>query len=472
MARCPSRLATTLASTLLATSLLAACGSDDDTAVSSQPPAPTPAPAPAPTPAPAPAPPAAAANLLEAAPIGKWTPAELDAQIAASSAAGLTPASACDVTIERIQYRTTGPAGEQTTAGGAMLIPSGAACPALRRLVAYTPGTSLDKASTLADPSSFETRMLAALLAGQGYTVVATDYLGYGQSTFPRHPYLVASSEASTNLDAIRAARELATLRTLPLADGVLLTGYSQGGHASMATQRLIEGAPTAGVSIAGAAHMSGPYDLVGSVRSALDALPLGDIGSTYYIPFAVTSFQQVYGNLYGSPGEYFQPPFDATIENLFPGTASVTDLIASRRLPVLLETLVTDKFEADARDPASPLSTALTLNSPFDFAPKAPTILCGGARDPVVAFENTRAAAASFAARGASVEVVDVEEVAAFDDALPNDLLPSEALLSYHARDVPPLCLVAVRDRLFAPIALSPLSQQSPLSPLLPQVR
>ncbi|MGE0310201.1 MAG: alpha/beta fold hydrolase [Lautropia sp.] len=441
----------------LGATLLAGCGSDDeDTAVSSQPPATAPTPAPAPGPVPTPTPAPTTATLLEATPIGGWTAAALDADVAASSAKGLTPASACDVAIERIRFRTRGPAGEETTASGALLLPSGAACPPLQRLVAYTPGTSLEKTSTLADPASFETRMLAALLAGQGYTVVATDYLGYGQSTFPRHPYLVADSEASTNLDAIRAAREVATLRGLPLATGVLLTGYSQGGHASMATQRLLERTAGSDVSIAAAGHMSGPYDLVGSVGSALDALPLGDIGSTYYIPFAVTSFQQVYGNLYGSPQAYFQAPFAATIENLLPGTASVAELIVERKLPLLLENLVTDTFVRDARDPSSALRQALALNSPLDFAPKAPTLLCGGARDPVVKFDNTRAAAAAFAARGATaaVTVVDVEEVPGFDDALPDARVPAEVLTSYHARDVPPLCLISVRDRLFAPLA------------------
>ena len=229
----------------------------------------------------------------------------------------------------------------------------------------------------------------------------------------------------------------------------VFVTGYSQGGHASLATQKLIETNYATEFQLAGAGHMSGPYNLVLSVQQALSEVPLGDLGSTYYIPFTVTSLQKVYGDLYATPGQFFESPYDATIEGLFPGssTVSVAHLILEDKLPVLLSELVTDEFIRAAMDPASALYRALSVNSPIDFVPKAPTLLCGGSKDPVVTYENTRSALTAFQASGV-VTAFDVEDEPAYDDLLRDDLIPVDVHTGYHASLVPPLCLLQVRNR------------------------
>lgn len=447
----PVALATVFASALLA----AACGgADDDPPTGAPPPVATPAPAPvsAPVPAPAPTPVTPATVLKSAVDVGTpFATTQLDALVATSNAAGLAGAARCNVQIVELVYGTPAPDGRPTDASGALLIPSGPACPGPFPLVAYSRGTDLDKARTLAQAGDPETQLVAALLASQGFVVAATDYLGYAKSTFPSHPYLHAQSEATANLDALRAAREVAGARGVGLNGQVFVTGYSQGGHASVATQRLIESQHAAEFALAGAGHMSGPYNLVGSVLSALDDLPLGQLGSTYYIPFAITSLQGVYGDLYTTPGQLFEAPYDETIENLFPGPSdlSVSDLIAAGRLPILLGSLVTDAFVAAARDPATGLRRALAANSPIDFAPRAPTLLCGGSRDPVVSYQNTRDAVAAFQSLGAtSVVEVDVENEPAYDALLRDELIPVSVDTGYHASLVPPLCLLEVRNR------------------------
>ncbi len=108
----------------------------------------------------------------------------------------------------------------------------------------------------------------------------------------------------------------------------------------------------------------------------------------------------------------------------------------------------MTDDFVKEALNPASPLYRALSLNSPIDFVPKAPTLLCGGSRDPVVAFDNTRDAAAAFSANGApALSVYDVEENPAYAPLLRDDLVPVDIHAGYHASQVPPLCLLQVRN-------------------------
>jgi predicted esterase len=379
------------------------------------------------------------------------TAAQLDAALAGTTAAAFAGAARCDVQMVDLGYRTPAPDGvTPTEASGVVMIPTGPACPGPFPLVAYSRGTDLDKARALAAPGDQEAQLVAGLIASQGFVVAATDYLGYARSTLPYHPYLHAGSEATANVDALRAAREVAAQRAIPLNGKVFVTGYSQGGHAAMATQKLIETSLASEFALTGAAHLSGPYDLVGSVRGALSKLPLGELGSTYYVPFAVTGLQKVYGNLYSSPREFFQSPYDETIEGLLPTTSDTTlqDLILKRKLPILLSSLVTEDFIKAALDDTSPLHRALALNSTTSFVPKAPTLLCGGSRDPVVDYRNTTTALAAFQAAGApAVRVFDVEQEPAYEPLLRDDLLPVDIYTGYHASRVPPLCLLQARN-------------------------
>jgi pimeloyl-ACP methyl ester carboxylesterase len=422
--------------------MVVACGSDDGPAVASSPPAPT-------APVPAPAPPAARGALLASAPVAALDAAALDQQLQAAGIAVLAGPSRCGAEIVSIRYQSIGPHGEPAELTGAALIPVGVGCAGPFQLASYSRGTDLMKARTLADAADSEAVLVAAMLTGRGIAVVASDYLGYAGSTWPRHPYLHADSEASAAIDALRAMRTLAASRAIALDPRVHAIGYSQGGHASLATQARLEQLPGE-FTVAGGAHLSGPHDLVLSLKKAVDALPLGDLGSTYYVPFAVTGLQSVYGNLYPEPGAFFRAPYAARIESLFPGTVSVGDLLQQGLLPLLLSDLITDAFVAAVRDPASPLSVALAANASYRFTPRSPVLLCGGSKDPVVDFDNSRAAAAALtAAAGAAVTVIDVEQVAAYEPFLESGPLPSAIRTEYHSRIVPPLCLLAAREGL-----------------------
>ena len=435
-----------VAAPALLAALLGGCGSSNDSSDSAA----TPAPAPVPTPTPTPAPPAAPArgSLLSSAPAAVLDAASLDQALAGAGIADLAGASRCGAEFVALRYQSIGPHGEAIELTGAAMLPTGAGCVGPFPVVSYTRGTDLDRSRTMADPTNYENALVAAMLTGQGVVVVATDYLGYAGSTWPRHPYLHADSEASAAIDALRALRGLATARQLALQPAVNLVGYSQGGHASLATQVRLE--QLAGeFEVAGGAHLSGPHDLSLTLARAIDAMPLGGLGSTYYIPFAITGLQGVYGNLYTTPADYFREPYATGIESLFPGTAEVTELITGGKLPLLFSSLVTDRFVTDAGNPASTLSVAMQANASYRPAARQPVLLCGGSRDSVVPFENTTTAAAALTAAGTAVTVIDVETVAAWRDHLPSSLAPVELLASYHARDVPPLCLLAARQGL-----------------------
>ena len=420
--------------------VLAACGSSDD----------TPAPAIEPPPPAVVAPPPAATQLKSATDRDLLTTTALDAIVAGSNGQGLAGAARCSVQMVEVVHATIAPGGSATEASGVVMLPGGPSCPGPYPLVSYSRGTDLDRDRALATPGDGEATLVAALLASQGFVVAASDYLGYAQSPLTFHPYLHAASEAATNLDLLRATRELATTRSITLDGRVFLTGYSQGGHASLATQRMVQAQFATEFNVVAAGHMSGPYDLSGSIAASVDALPLGQLGSTYYIPFAVTALRRVDPAIYASPSEFFQSPYDETVETLFPGPAeqSVTDLISDDKLPILFSSLITPEFIAAVNNPASALAQSLKANSPIDFAPTAPTLLCAGSRDPVVDYSNTESAAAAFAGLGATtVSTRDVEQVAEYSGRLRDDTIPVDFYTGYHASLVPPLCMLQVRQ-------------------------
>ena len=382
--------------------------------------------------------------------VAALTKAAIDQSTTASGLQPLTGPALCDVSIKQMVYRTVGPRGEtDVQASAALLVPGGAGCSGPFPLVAYTKGTDFIKARTLASASDPETGLLVGMLAARGYAVVATDYIGFAASNYPYHPYLNAESEAASNLDAIRAARKALPSQGAALSGNVLLTGYSQGGHASMATQRAIERDAPDGIRVVGAGHSSGPYNLTGSFLAGVAFLPTGTGGSSAFVPYAVTGYQKAYGNVYAAASDYFKPPYAAGIESLLPGASSFAELIGTGRLPLNLGDLITDRMVADLQDPQTGLRQDLDANSLLGWTPKAPTLLCGGARDPVVIFSNAQDAQAAFQASGTSVGVVDVEQVPAFAPLFPASLT-AEQQAAYHGSTVPPLCLKVVRDQLF----------------------
>ena len=163
------------------------------------------------------------------------TAAQIDATTAASGLQALSGKAKCDVKVVALNYRTPGAKdGEMSNASGVMLVPGGM-CSAAAPLVAHARGTDVLKTRTLANPQDPDTLLLSFMYAAQGYAVVATDYLGYAKSTYAFHPYLHADSQATTIIDSVRAARNAADAVGAKLSGKVMFTGYSQGGHASMA---------------------------------------------------------------------------------------------------------------------------------------------------------------------------------------------------------------------------------------------
>jgi pimeloyl-ACP methyl ester carboxylesterase len=372
------------------------------------------------------------------------------AQLDASGLIGLSGPAKCDVKLVSLNYVTPGAKGESSNASGVLLLPTGAGCTAAAPLVAYAKGTDVQKPRTLANPTDGETGLLAAMYAGQGYAVVATDYLGFAKSNYSYHPYLHADSEATSVIDSIRAARNAVSSQGGSLNGKVMLTGYSQGGHASMAAHREIEKNLSGEIKVVAGAHLAGHYNLSGSMK-----FPDAIAGYQFFVPYLVTAWQKIYGNLYNNVNEAFKAPYAAGIESLLPSpTLNYTTLVTSGKLPGIngetpnqaRDALFQPAFISDIlTNPNNPTFLAAKKNDLLDWSPKSQTMLCSGSGDPTVpqAMHQTVMKAA-FDAKGlTNVTSVDVHPliVQTFGP------ITLANIANYHGTYAPPFCHAAAKS-------------------------
>jgi acetyl esterase/lipase len=356
----------------------------------------------------------------------------------------------CTLSIYKMQYRTVGGAGEKTTASGAVMVPSGsdATCSGPRPVLLYAHGTTIDKAFNMANISGNpEATIVAAMYAAQGFIVVAPNYAGYDTSTLPYHPYLDANQQASDMVDSLKAAHKTFEKNGVNYSRKLVITGYSQGGHVAMATQRLLQHKPFDDFKVAALAGLSGPYAITLLGDAIFGGSP--NLGGTIFLPLITNSWQKAYGNLYNTPGDIYDSLYSTGIETLLP-TLMPDSIYSLRKLPVLelfardslpqspgftaffgvgnlIKTSYRNQVLADMVahpcglnvatplncNPANALRKATIKNDLRNYVPNVPVMLCGGKADPTVFFASTQATAGFFLTHGfpaSALTVLDVD--------------------------------------------------------------
>jgi hypothetical protein len=263
--------------------------------------------------------------------------AQLSATTSGAQLLEITGNPTCGVDFYHVEFWTVGGAAETTESSGALMVPTGSGCTGPRPIVLYAHGTNPNKALDIADPTdptNTEGILIAAMFAAQGYIVVAPNYAGYDISTLGYHPFVNAVQQSGEMIDILTAARTALpnTLSSATSDSGKLfVTGYSEGGHVAMATQRALQQSGTPATAVA---PMSGPYAL----EAFGDALFYGDVdlGSTEFAPLLTTSYQKAYGNVYTTPSDVYSATYASGIETLLPSDTPIATLYADNLLPEL----------------------------------------------------------------------------------------------------------------------------------------
>ncbi|MEU8896362.1 lipase family protein [Nocardia sp. NPDC048505] len=136
-----------------------------------------------------------------------------------------------------VDYWMTGSDGSPQPASGALFVPAGTPPPGGWPVMAYDHGTSGlgPGCGGQSNPRSGREDAIIQRMVGQGFAVVAPDYLGLGNFDTGAHPYLEQRTEATATIDLLRAARSAHP--ELSRTWGVI--GFSQGGQAALGTGHL-----------------------------------------------------------------------------------------------------------------------------------------------------------------------------------------------------------------------------------------
>ncbi len=172
--------------------------------------------------------------------VSQWDQAQLDALVTLSKIK-LKPVPRGARTI-RYRY-TTQARGQRVEATGMLAFPSGGAAVADPPTLLWLHGTT-GWSDPCAPGLDSQQQGVVAIFASQGFVVVAPDYIGLsaiGAASTMNHPWLVGEPTAIAAWDALPAAGELLQKvgQGLSLSKRVVLAGASQGGHASLFTERL-----------------------------------------------------------------------------------------------------------------------------------------------------------------------------------------------------------------------------------------
>jgi predicted esterase len=307
-----------------------------------------------------------------------------------------------DIHFHRVIYRTVGVNGDTVTASGMLAFPRGTSGPL--PMISYQHGTSAAKQNVPSNTSYEEFLRLAAVACSSGYAVAAADYLGLGHSA-GIHPYLHASTEATACLDMIRASREVCRELGILLNSQLFLAGYSQGGHATMALHRLIEGQHSDEFTVTASAPAAGPYDLSGTTLDAALATPSAN--TPRYLFYLLVSYETVY-DLFSSFSQVFQPPYDTLARRAAAGELSLEEALGQIGSGVDLSAMLQPSFvQALASDPDHPVRARLRENDLHDWHAIAPIRLYHSTSDQEVPYQNSVVAQAALTARGSDVLLV-----------------------------------------------------------------
>jgi fermentation-respiration switch protein FrsA (DUF1100 family) len=300
-----------------------------------------------------------------------------------------------DVRVDKILYSTLGAGGDTILASGIVAWP---VSDSLKGVILAGHGSI---GASRESPSE-QMHDWMSLLALAGYMVVSPDYIGFGVSRELPHPYLHAGLTAGASLDMLFAVREYMEMRGAALNAEISVLGYSQGGAAALAIQKLAEEKYPNEVHIINVTAGGGPYDLT----FLFDSLRDGSLSVSAFIPATIVGLD--YGDgLRLDYSQFFAEPllskYNEWIVSKDFSLGEINDLLGS----AFLAPALTENREDNAE--VAKLRASLASNSLINWTPKAPLKLIHGTKDQTVPFACSQRAYDAFREKGCKVELRSV---------------------------------------------------------------
>lgn len=303
-----------------------------------------------------------------------------------------------------IHYTTPDPAGNMTTASGMVAMPVNPQQPVA--IVSYQHGTRFNKEDVPSRPMTRDAAMYATFGSHGGYMVVLPDYLGLGDNTLPLHPYVLADTLATSSINMLLAAKELAATLHYPVNNTLYLAGYSEGGFTTnVMYERMLKDHPE--IKVTAVAPGSAPYDWKVTLTFLMDHP--GPRATAYLALFMYSA--ETYTHFWKDLSAIFVKPYDTLIPSLFDGTHQTQEILDA--LPKNPYDICQPGFMQHILDGTDPHSAELIANfNHYNYQPTAPLLLVGTKGDQDVPFAGAEMAYAVFKQKSNDVRIKSVSDV------------------------------------------------------------
>jgi len=276
-----------------------------------------------------------------------------------------------------IIYNTSWHDGSTIKASGLCFIPDNFSEKELPQMI-YHHGTRTLKKTILHLKSE---NAISAAFAADGYLVIMPDYIGLGKGD-KFHLYQNSKSEATASIDMLLAIEELNNKLSIKTNKQLFLTGYSQGGHACMATHKTLEEEYADQFTITASSPMSGAYDMSGVQATVM----VKSYPEPVYLPYLLIGINEVYNVT--DKDKLFRAPYDSLVPILYKGHLNLQEINAY--LPEIPADVVhPDLLKEYQNNPDFKFNAALKENDLLDWKPTAATQLCYCNADKIVLHEN-----------------------------------------------------------------------------------
>jgi hypothetical protein len=289
------------------------------------------------------------------------------------------PPAVNPVRLYRVIYNTVIPedGNRPVRVSGLVAIPVGQA--GTLPLLSYQHGTVFTRTAVPSSPEeSMETRLMVARFAGQGYIVIAADYIGKGISQ-EWDSWLVKDSTAQACLDMLLASK--AVCADLKVVSGELfLSGWSQGSFSTSAFLRRLE---TIGTPVRAAAMASAPNDIYLCVNRWIHVPSELDVNWLVATAAMLVNSYEHYYDMPGLSTAAIKPQYWQTAHD-FCGNA-ITWEVAEKSLPSKAKDLFQEDFLNRGSLVSSRFWQQLQMNCSYNWRAKTPTHYYYGLIDEVV---------------------------------------------------------------------------------------
>ncbi|MEZ4916602.1 MAG: lipase family protein [Chitinophagales bacterium] len=297
----------------------------------------------------------------------------------------ISPITASAVDVYELYYNTSLPNGEKVVATGLYYVPID--FPYEIATMQYNHGTTMKNRVGKNYAYNGE-GTICRIFAADGYAVAWQDYIGLGRAK-GFHPYQHLETEGQSGVDLLRAVKQINEEIGLKVNDKLFITGYSQGGHATLAVHKTIQEKYADEFHVTASSPMSGAHDMSGVQTELMDK----PYPQPHYLPYLLYGYNKIY-NIFPDTDfrNIFKPQYRHVVDKMLSKDFDYGDI--NKMLPELPFTMVVDSlYDLFINDPNFKFTKVLKENNTYDWVPTSPVQFCYCTGDEEVYYKNSKVA-------------------------------------------------------------------------------